>query len=137
MEGEDNILDVIYKEDSFEDVDDDVEMLDVEEGELLDHGSQQNDVGQSSAGDVNIANQESQSKNRKRRANKKKSKKKRKGSGFIDVNRFYPFPCWDDFLYFASELQTRMSFMSLHNSWSDWRAVLCYLSFITIFLIIW
>lgn len=87
MEGGDNILDAILNEGQFDDVDDDVEMLDVEEGELLDHDSQ-NDMGQSSTGDINIANQETQSKNRRRRANKKKNKRKRKVSGSIDINRF-------------------------------------------------
>ena len=113
MEGGDNILHAIYDEDNLDDLDDDVEMMDVEEGELVEHDSQ-HVLGESSAGDINIATQESLSKNRKRRANKKKNKRKRKGSrsnGF-DINRslsanldfsgvllgpisefFYPFGC--------------------------------------------
>ncbi|KAI9122927.1 hypothetical protein K1719_005816 [Acacia pycnantha] len=92
MEGEDNILDVIDEEERFDYADDDVEMLDVEEGELLDHDSK-TDMGQGNSGDINIANQESQNKNRKRRVNKKKNKKKRNGSGAIDINRFVLDTC--------------------------------------------
>ncbi|XP_054805526.1 uncharacterized protein LOC129308441 [Prosopis cineraria] len=92
MEGEDNVLDVIDEEERFDNVDDDVEMLDVEEGELLDHDSK-TDMGQGSSVDINVTNQESQSKNRKHRANKKKNKKKRKGSGSIDINRFVLDTC--------------------------------------------
>ncbi|XP_028782961.1 uncharacterized protein LOC114739057 [Neltuma alba] len=92
MEGEYNVLDIIDEEERFDNVDDDVEMLDVEEGELLDHDSK-TDMGQDSSGDINRANKESQSKNRKRRANKNKNKKKRKGSGSIDVNRFVLDTC--------------------------------------------
>ncbi|KAF7837988.1 Phosphorylated adapter RNA export protein, RNA-binding domain containing protein [Senna tora] len=92
MEGGDSILDAINEQDSFDDVDDDVEMVDVEEGELVDHTSQ-NHMGQGSTGDINVANQESQSKNRKRRANKKKNKRKRKGSGPFDINRFVLDTC--------------------------------------------
>jgi len=88
MENGDNILDVIYEEGELDDMDGDVDMADVEEGELVEPDSQ-NVRGQSSAGDVNEANQEPLSKNRKRRANRKKNKKKRKGSGSnpTDINR--------------------------------------------------
>ncbi|KAL2346536.1 hypothetical protein Fmac_000536 [Flemingia macrophylla] len=94
MEDGDNILDAIYEGDSLDDVDDDVDMVDVEEGELVEPDSQ-NGLGQSSAGDVNEANQEPQSKNRKRRANKKKNKKKRKGLGSnaMDIDRFVLDTC--------------------------------------------
>ncbi|KAJ7958330.1 Phosphorylated adapter RNA export protein, RNA-binding domain containing protein [Quillaja saponaria] len=89
MEGEDNILDSIYEEDNVNDVDEDIEMLDVEEGELVEHNSQ-HFPGQSSAGDVNVANQELQSKNRRRRANKKKNKKKRNalGPNVMNIDKF-------------------------------------------------
>ncbi|KAL2346533.1 hypothetical protein Fmac_000533 [Flemingia macrophylla] len=91
MEDGDNILDAIYEGDSLDDVDDDVDMVDVEEGELVEPDSQ-NGLGQSS---VNEANQEPQSKNRKRRANKKKNKKKRKGLGSnaMDIDRFVLDTC--------------------------------------------
>lgn len=88
MEDGDNILDAIYEEDN---LNDDVDMVDVEEGELVDPVSR-NVLGQSSAGDINEVNHEPQNKNRKR--NKKKNKKKRKGSGSnaMDVNRFDILP---------------------------------------------
>ena len=77
MEGGDNILHAIFDEDNLDDLDNDVEMMDVEEGELVEHDSR-SVLGESSAGDVNIANQESLSKNCKCRANKKKNKRKRR-----------------------------------------------------------
>ncbi|KAL9313120.1 hypothetical protein ACSQ67_018572 [Phaseolus vulgaris] len=94
MENGDNILDVIYEEGELDDMDGDVDMADVEEGELVEPDTQ-NVLGQSSAGDVNEANQEPLSKNRKRRANKKKNKKKRKGLGSnpTDINRFVLDTC--------------------------------------------
>ncbi|RDY06008.1 hypothetical protein CR513_10082, partial [Mucuna pruriens] len=97
MEDGDNILDAIYEEDNLDDVVDDVDMVDVEEGELVEPDTQ-HVLGQSSAGDINEANQEPQSKNRKRRANKKKNKKKnkkRKGSGsnVMDIDRFVLDTC--------------------------------------------
>lgn len=87
MEGADNILEAIFEEDNLEDIDD-VEMLDVEEGELVETNSQ-NEKGMSSGGDVNIICNGSESKNRRRRANKKKNKKKRGGLGpnVTDINR--------------------------------------------------
>lgn len=93
-EGE-SILGVIYEdsEDNLEDGED-VEMLDVEEGELAEHNSSsQTNVEQSSSGDVSAGNQGSQSKTRRRRANKKKNKKKRSGPGpnVTDVNRLYSY----------------------------------------------
>lgn len=95
MEGGDSILDSIFGEDNLEDVED-VEMLDVEEGELTEHnlktevGQSSGEVGRSSGGDVNITGQESQNKNRRRRNNKKKHKRKKGNSGpnVTDVNRF-------------------------------------------------
>ena len=84
MEGGESILDTLNEEEIFED-DEDVEMLDVEEGELVEHDSN-NDLDQSNVGHVN---QGSQSKNHKRRANKKKNKRKRRGPGsnVTDINR--------------------------------------------------
>lgn len=91
MEEGDNILDAIYDEDNLAGVDDDdVDMIDIEGGELVEPDSQ-NVLGQSNAGITNEANQESLSKNSKRRANKrKKNKRKRRGSGSkaTDINRF-------------------------------------------------
>ena len=87
MEKGDSILEAIYEEDDFVDCED-VEMLDVEEGELVDNNLA-NDREKSGVADVNGENQGSQSKNKKRKANKKKSKKKRGGSGPkpLDINR--------------------------------------------------
>lgn len=87
-EGE-SILGAIY-EDSLEDGED-IEMLDVEEGEFVEHDSSLcTNLEQSSGGDVNAGNQGPQSKSRKRRTNKKKSKKKRTalGPNVTDINRY-------------------------------------------------
>ncbi|XP_027352364.1 uncharacterized protein LOC113863129 [Abrus precatorius] len=94
MEDGDNILDAINEEDNFDDVDDDVDMVDVEEGELIEPDSQ-NVFGQSSAGNINEANQEPNSKNHRRRGSKKKNKRKRKSSGSnpVDINRFVLDTC--------------------------------------------
>ncbi|XP_059657100.1 uncharacterized protein LOC132303727 [Cornus florida] len=88
MDGVESILDAIYEVDNLEDVED-VEMLDLEEGELVEQNSQI-ERGQSSAGDVNVVNQESCSKNRKRKNNKRKNRRRKGGSGpnVTDINRF-------------------------------------------------
>ena len=85
MEGGESIFDEIFEEENL-DVED-VDMLDVEEGELVEQNSQIA-TGQSSAGDVNKENQESGNKNRRRR-NKKKNKRKKGNSGpnVTDINR--------------------------------------------------
>ncbi|XP_027356318.1 uncharacterized protein LOC113865775 [Abrus precatorius] len=94
MEDGDNILDAINEEDNFDDVDDDVDMVDVEEGELVEPDSR-NVLVQSSAGNINEANQEPNSRNHRRRDNKKKNKRKRKSSGSnpVDINRFVLDTC--------------------------------------------
>lgn len=93
MEKGESILEAIYEEDDLVDGED-VEMLDVEEGELVDNNLA-NDREKSGVADVNGENQGSQSKNKKRRANKKKNKKKRGGSGpqALDINRFVLDTC--------------------------------------------
>ncbi|KAF5468076.1 hypothetical protein F2P56_012257 [Juglans regia] len=93
MEGGDNILEAIYEEDNLEDIDD-VEMLDVEEGELLEPNPQ-NEKVLGGGGDVNLVSQGSQNKNHKRRASKKKNKKKKGGTGpnVTDINRFVLDTC--------------------------------------------
>ncbi|XP_040997431.1 uncharacterized protein LOC121243379 [Juglans microcarpa x Juglans regia] len=93
MEAGDNILEAIYEEDNLEDIDD-VEMHDVEEGELLEPNSQ-NEKVLDSGGDVNLVSQGSQNKNHKRRASKKKNKKKKGGTGsnVTDINRFVLDTC--------------------------------------------
>ncbi|KAF5743205.1 hypothetical protein HS088_TW09G01270 [Tripterygium wilfordii] len=95
-EGE-NLLEVIYEEDDLEDV----EMIDVEEGECVDNdshiGSGDTDLGQSIGGNVNSVNQgsESKTKTQRRKANKKKNKRKRRGPlpNVTDVNSFVLDTC--------------------------------------------
>ncbi|KAI7755047.1 hypothetical protein M8C21_018976 [Ambrosia artemisiifolia] len=82
MEGEESLLDSIFDAENVEDMED-VEMVDVEDGELVGNDHQVA-LGQSSMGGDAIA-QESQTKNRKRK-NKKKKNKKRKGGPGSDVN---------------------------------------------------
>ncbi|XP_044463371.1 uncharacterized protein LOC123194270 isoform X2 [Mangifera indica] len=95
MEEGENISGAIYEDDNLEDFED-VEMLDVEEGELLEHdASAQTNFEQSHAEDVIVANVESQSKNRQANKKKKRKKKKRSGVGpkFTDINRFVSDTC--------------------------------------------
>ncbi|XVF48633.1 hypothetical protein PTKIN_Ptkin03bG0205900 [Pterospermum kingtungense] len=93
MEEGENILEAIYEEDDLGDGED-IEMLDVEEGELLDNNSG-NDREKSEVADVNGENKGSQSKNKRRRANKKKNKKKKSGSvpKALDIDRFVLDTC--------------------------------------------
>ncbi|KAL6980068.1 hypothetical protein U1Q18_049221 [Sarracenia purpurea var. burkii] len=89
MERGESILDAIFDGDSLEDVQD-VEMMDVEEGELVGQDLH-TELGQNIGGDVHAVNQESGSKNRRRRSSKKKNNKKKKGSSgpnVTDINRF-------------------------------------------------
>jgi phosphorylated adapter RNA export protein len=85
-----NIHDAIYGADNLED---DVDMIDVEEGEFVESNSQ-NVLGQSSVGDIIEVNQETRSENSKCGASKKKKKNKRKrkgagsGSNVINIDRF-------------------------------------------------
>ncbi|KAL0013024.1 hypothetical protein SO802_000093 [Lithocarpus litseifolius] len=92
MEGGDSLLDAIYEEDNLEGIDD-VEMLDVEEGEVVEPNLH-NEKGKSSGGDVNLEIQGSQSKNRGLRARKKKNRRKKGGSRPVtDINRFVLDTC--------------------------------------------
>jgi phosphorylated adapter RNA export protein len=85
MEGGENILDAIYEEEDDDNLDD-VEMLDVEEGELVEDNHQNGVVAQHhNLTDSNNNNQKPKPK-RKRKANKRK--KKGLGSDSIDINRF-------------------------------------------------
>ncbi|KAE9459142.1 hypothetical protein C3L33_08955, partial [Rhododendron williamsianum] len=103
METGESILDAIFDEDSLEDVQE-VEMMDVEEGELVEQDSQ-TDLGQNigrdrcaekqvsceTIGVHAVEKQESCSKSRRRRNNKKKKNKGKKGSSgqkVTDINRF-------------------------------------------------
>lgn len=84
MEGEDSILDSIY-DDNFEDDGEDVEMLDVEEGELVEPESPNGSVQGSGENDSG-ANQELQSKGSKNK--RKKRRNRRKNSGSTRTNAF-------------------------------------------------
>ncbi|GAV57709.1 RNA_GG_bind domain-containing protein [Cephalotus follicularis] len=107
MEEGESIFEDIYGDDgvdNLEDVvndDEDVEMADVEEGELMEQHNtqQQSDLGQNSNGvdDANGGNQGTQNRNRRRRANKKKNKKRRGAGGSVpyvtDIDRFVLDTC--------------------------------------------
>ncbi|KAK3032032.1 hypothetical protein RJ639_036406 [Escallonia herrerae] len=88
MDGGESILDSIFGEEHLEDAPD-VEMFDVEEGEVIERNLQ-SEAGQKSGGNSSVVNQESRSKNRRRKDNKKRNKRKKgsSGSNVIDVNRF-------------------------------------------------
>ncbi|XP_057720548.1 uncharacterized protein LOC130935026 [Arachis stenosperma] len=97
MEGGDNILDDILEDDNLNDDDDDVEMVDIEEGELVESVAAQNGVG---GGDADEAMKKSSDENKSnlRRAKKKKTKnKKRKRQGFgaagFNIDRFVIDTC--------------------------------------------
>ncbi|KAD4384844.1 hypothetical protein R6Q59_011005 [Mikania micrantha] len=95
MEGKESLLDSIFDVDNAEDLED-VDMVDVEEGELVGNNHQV-EFGQSSSMDGigDAVAQESQTKNQKRRNKKKKNKKKKSGSGsdVTDINRFVLDTC--------------------------------------------
>ncbi|KAI4377657.1 hypothetical protein MLD38_015249 [Melastoma candidum] len=88
-----NILGAIYDEDDHEDIYDDVEMVDVEDGEIVDSVA----GGGEGADDGTPAKQEPRSKNRRRRANerknKRKNKRKRGSSPCTDIDRFVLDTC--------------------------------------------
>ncbi|CAI9289126.1 unnamed protein product [Lactuca saligna] len=92
MEGEESLLDSILDADNVEDMED-VDMVDVEEGELVEN-YQQAELGQHSSGDGDTVSQEPKSKSQKRR-NKKRNKKKKvaSGPGVLDINRFVLDTC--------------------------------------------
>ncbi|KAL1298947.1 hypothetical protein HN51_043237 [Arachis hypogaea] len=89
MEGGENILDIINND---YDDGDDVLMVDVEEGELVEPDFW-NSLGQSEAGGTNEANEDSHNKDHRLRAQKKSNKRKKKASGSkaIDIIRFIIF----------------------------------------------
>ncbi|CAJ2675262.1 unnamed protein product [Trifolium pratense] len=91
MEGGENILDAIYEENDDDNLDD-VEMLDVEEGELVEDNHQNGVVAQHhNLTDTNNTNNQKPKPNRKRKS--KKRKKKGLGSDSIDINRFVIETC--------------------------------------------
>lgn len=88
MEGGESILDSIYEEDNVEDV----EMVDIEEGEFVEENPNK-EQGQSSAADVNVATQEPQTGNRRPKRNRKNRKRKSGSAPHIDINRFVLETC--------------------------------------------
>lgn len=89
MEDGESILGAIFEEDNSEDVD----MLDVEEGELVEENPR-TEPGHSNVGDVNIVDQASRNGKRRRRKNKKNKKKKSVSAPPItDINRFVSDAC--------------------------------------------
>ncbi|XP_012077325.1 uncharacterized protein LOC105638175 isoform X2 [Jatropha curcas] len=96
MEVGESVLDAIYEEgDELQDIED-VEMVDLEEGELVDQNLHIN-LGQSvtEGGRDSVGNQDSQSKNRKRRSNKKRNRKRRGGAGqgVTNIDKFVLDTC--------------------------------------------
>lgn len=89
MEGEDCLLDSIFDVDNIEDMED-VDMIDVEEGELVGE-IHQLELGQNSSVDGDPVAQQPQSKNQRRRNKKKKNKKRKGGPGsdVTDINRYF------------------------------------------------
>lgn len=97
------MLDAIYEEDDDFDNGGDVEMVDVEEGELVDGQDARSDPARPGGDGGGAAAEDSkgdeQSRNRRRRANKKKNRKRKRGapagdgSNFTDINRFVLDTC--------------------------------------------
>ena len=99
MEREESILDAIFDEDNFEDVQD---MMDIEEGELVGHDSD-TELGQNVSGDVHAVNQESGIKNNNKENKKYKKRKNRRKKGssgpkVIDIDRFFVHPCYISYI---------------------------------------
>ncbi|MED6208388.1 hypothetical protein PIB30_044503 [Stylosanthes scabra] len=97
MEGEDNILDDILEDDILND-DDDVEMVDFEEGELVASVAVQNGFGGGGDADETMKKSSDENKNNMHRAKKKNKKnKKRKRQGFgaagFNIDRFVIDTC--------------------------------------------
>ncbi|XP_052194928.1 uncharacterized protein LOC127802890 [Diospyros lotus] len=87
MERGESILDAIFEEDNFEDVQD-VEMMDVEEGELVEQDPEIG-LGKQIGGDANAVKSGSSNNKRRRRSNKKNRRKKgSSGQNVTDINRF-------------------------------------------------
>ncbi|XP_076924999.1 uncharacterized protein LOC143587649 [Bidens hawaiensis] len=93
MEGEESLLDSIFDEEHVEDMED-VDMVDAEEGEVIENHHQA-ELGENKSMDDNAVVQQPQSKNQKRRSKRKKNKKKKCGLGsdVTDINRFVLDTC--------------------------------------------
>lgn len=104
MEEGENILEAILDDDDDDDNFEDVDMVDVEEGEFVADDNSHTDLGLNNGSHdgatENVGNAESQSNNQRRRrgGNKKKRKNKKRGGGgpgssFTDVNKFVLDTC--------------------------------------------
>ncbi|KAG6772633.1 hypothetical protein NC652_017675 [Populus alba x Populus x berolinensis] len=104
MEEGENILEAILDDDDDDDNLEDVDMVDVEEGEFVADDNSHTDLGLNNGSHdgatENVGNAESQSNNQRRRrgGNKKKRKNKKRGGGgpgssFTDVNKFVLDTC--------------------------------------------
>ncbi|GAB2267749.1 hypothetical protein Dimus_002730 [Dionaea muscipula] len=89
MDDRESILDLIHEEENMEDADD-IEMLDVEDGEVVDGKSSHVKWGQHSEGGAKDVKSESLGKTRRRRKNKKRNRKNKDNneSGVTDINRY-------------------------------------------------
>lgn len=88
MEGEQSLLDSIFDADNVEDMED-VDMVDVEEGEMVGN-YRQPELGQSSSSvDGDALPQQPLSKSKRRRNKKNKKKKGGSGSDVTDINRYF------------------------------------------------
>ncbi|KAH6756327.1 hypothetical protein C2S51_038913 [Perilla frutescens var. frutescens] len=94
MEGQESLLDTLFDEDNFVDGQD-VEMLDVEEGELIEQISKTRVEESSNVDDIQ-ENQESNRPNSRQKKKKKKNRRKRGGStapNVTNINRFVLDAC--------------------------------------------
>ncbi|KAL6556660.1 hypothetical protein OROGR_005948 [Orobanche gracilis] len=95
MEGGESLLDTLFDTESVEDAQD-MDMLDVEEGELVEPTSKA-EVGESLDVGGNQVNQEHRKKNPRHRTNKKKKNKRKRGSSMginaTDISRFVVDAC--------------------------------------------
>ncbi|KAL2525605.1 Phosphorylated adapter RNA export protein [Abeliophyllum distichum] len=93
MEGGDSILDTIFEEESLDEAQD-VEMHDVEEGELIDQTTKA-ESGDGFGTSIDKVNHESHNKNSRNKKKKKKNKRRRGNSGpnVTDIDRFVKDVC--------------------------------------------
>ncbi|XP_076881773.1 uncharacterized protein LOC143530013 [Bidens hawaiensis] len=95
MDGEESLPDSIFYAENAEDTED-IDMVDVEEGELVGNNQQVDgsvQIRQSSSKDGDALTQEPQTRNPKRKNKKKKKKKGGSGANVTDINRFVLDTC--------------------------------------------
>ncbi|XP_022892725.1 uncharacterized protein LOC111407467 isoform X1 [Olea europaea var. sylvestris] len=94
MKGGDSILDTIFEEESIDDAQD-VEMHDVEEGELIEQTTEA-ELGDSCGTDIDKINHDSHNMNPRNKKKKKKKNKRRRcnsGPNVTDIDRFVSDVC--------------------------------------------